>query len=74
MFPLRFVDHMDSGTTLKNRDQIAEERQKGRQGIFQRNASKHKGQGHATKSAEFSEKFERGRGSFKIYIADFGPI
>ena len=44
MFPLRFVDHMDSGTTLKNRDQIAEERQKGRQGNFQKDASKHKGQ------------------------------
>ena len=42
MFPLRFVDHMDSGTILTNGDQIAEEGQRGRQDSFQRDASKHK--------------------------------
>ena len=59
MFSLRFVDHMDSGTTLKNRDQIAEERQKGRQGKIQRDASKHKKGMKGKKNKRQRKRYDR---------------
>ena len=68
MFPLRFVDHMDSGTTLKNRDQIAEERQKGRQGNFQRDASKHKGRVMLPNQLSFRKSLKGGEGGDSKFI------
>ena len=73
MFPLRFVDHMDSGTILTNGDQIAEEGQRGRQDSFQRDASKHKGRVTLPNRMNF-RRSSKGGGSFKIFIADFGPL
>ena len=59
MFPLRFVDHMDSGTILKNGDQIDGERQKGHQGSFERDVSKHKKGMKGKKNKKQRKRYDR---------------